>query len=526
VTVPTQFPHQAVGTRWLLEKAEPYALVGDEMRVGKTREVIDAAQELHARRTVDSALVVAPVAPRLEWADPDPRVGQLAKFLQVPAKVIEYRSGRSNEWTHDVKSDLEPMEWIVTNYEFMRRKERLKPLLRFVDERTVLVLDESAAVGNFRSQQAKACQALAKRAGWVWLLNGTPWGDNPEDLFGQFYCMDWRVIGCQYISDFRARYAVMNPHVLREVKVKTPAGWRLKKVPVKVDKWVNLDDLSRRTAPHVIRRTCREVFPDMPPQLDPVTVTVPLKRETWKVYQEMRKESVAWLRENVTASAVQAGVRMMRLAQITAGFVGGVECGACFGTGLEFNLPCSQCGGVGKLDPQPVGSEKLDAAVAWFREQLKERPDFKAILWCRFRPEVKRLAAALAELVPTRTLTGVASQEEREARDETLRMLHPGTAGLEPLAVVGTASTGAKGLNMAAASTMAYVSSEWSLDVRSQSSFRIVGPDQTEAAAYFDFVATGPQGEPTVDRDVVVALRDKRDVARRTAAEWLSAVEG
>ena len=104
----------------------------------------------------------------------------------------------------------------------------------------------------------------------------------------------------------------------------------------------------------------------------------------------------------------------------------------------------------------------------------------------------------------------------------TQRMIHPLAATPGALAVVGTAQTGAKGLNMAAASDMVYVSCDWSLLTRDQSSFRIVGPDQKRPATYLDVLATGPGGEPTVDHVVVKALREKRDVAAMTADAWRS----
>lgn len=538
---PPQFPHQVEGVRWLLERHEAFALIGDEMRVGKTRQVIDAAQELYRRGKVDLVVVIAPTGPRLEWASPDATFGQIAQYTEVPVRVTEYRSGRSRTWAKQPGAEaildfpappapLDALEWIVTNYEFMRRKNRLAPLLRAADRRTILVLDESSAVANFRSLQSKACQELRAECGRVWLLNGTASGDDPEDVFGQFYVMNPEVIGCKYVSEFRARYAVMNPFITAKVPVKTAAGWRKLDVPVQVERWVNLDDLAARTAPHVIRRTVDQVFPDMPPRLPPSTLEVRLCKESWRVYRDMKKDAVAWLDANRSASAPQAGVKVMRLAQITSGFVGGVECELCTGSGIAYagaradgiNLPCELCGGLGALDPQAVGSEKLDAVTTWIRERLAERPDFKVVMWSRFRPEVARLIKELHAILPTRTLTGVQGKDELEAREETQRRIHPRTAGPGPLAVVGTAQTGAKGLNMAAASDMVYVSSDWSLLTRDQSSFRIVGPDQRRPATYLDVLASGPGGEQTIDHTVVKALREKRDVASMTADAWLT----
>ena len=98
-------------------------------------------------------------------------------------------------------------------------------------------------------------------------------------------------------------------------------------------------------------------------------------------------------------------------------------------------------------------------------------------------------------------------------------MLGPGCPD-KPAALVGTAKTGGLGLDLSGASTTVYVSNDYSLLVRQQSAARVLGPNQKRPCAYYDFVATGPAGQKTVDHMVLKALRGKDSLAEWGAARW------
>lgn len=513
---PPLFAHQRTGVAELVKLSDPTAgrvwpgcfFLADQMRLGKSRCVVEAAQELYVADEVDQVIVIAPAPARSVWYHP--LWGQIAQYSLVDVEVSEFRA-QTRRWrrarfgydpTQRGNDGFgRPLTWVVTNYEFARRKERLDTLLNAAGPRTILVLDEAMAIKSPEAAQTKALYRLRQKCGRVWLLDGTPEGDTPGDQYAPFKVMDPRIIGCENWYQFRDRYAVMGGfRVLKSVRL--PNGsWQRRMEPTQIVKWVNLDDLSRRTAPYILRRTMDQVF-DLPPKLDPVVLTATLSPETWRIYQEMRRDCVAWLGDNETASAAQAATRVMRLAQITSGFVGGIE---------------NESGEVEGV--REIGSEKLDVVSDWVDARLREDPAFKVIFWCRFRAEVERLARALQQRMTVGLLYG---GMDPAARDATKSLLYPKTAPSGPVAVVGTARTGGFALNLAAASTEMYVSNDWSRVTREQSEARILGPDQKQPAAYFDVVAEGPKGQQTVDHTILKALRDKRNVATLTAAEWRS----
>jgi SNF2 family DNA or RNA helicase len=480
-------------------------LLADEMRCGKTRTAIDAAQELWRRGEVDQVIVVAPASVRSEWADE--KTGQIHEYADVPTTLLEYRTGKSRTWELGTELGLasSPLRWVATNYELIRRKERLEPLLERASPKTMLVLDESAYVSSPTAQQTKAVYRLRQRCGRVLELNGTPWGDNPGDIYAQMKILSPDILGCRTWTEFRAKYAVMVPRVVHNGNHKF----------MEVVAWTNLDDLNKRVAPYVLRRTMAEVFPDMPPALDPVTLTATLTDETWRVYREMRDEAVAFLESGECASAAQATARVLRLAQITSGFVGGIECHGCLGSD---DPDCQLCHGVPPPGTRELSREKLGLVLGWVDDRMKEDHNFKTIVWCRFRLEAERVVREL-QGVPAMLLYGGQKPAVREA---VKAALHPRSAGPGPLVVVGTARTGGLGLNFAAASTMLRCSNDFSLMTYQQSAARILGPDQKFPAAYFDVVAEGPRGQKTVDHHVIAKLRAKEDVAGVSARAWAS----
>jgi hypothetical protein len=49
-------------------------------------------------------------------------------------------------------------------------------------------------------------------------------------------------------------------------------------------------------------------------------------------------------------------------------------------------------------------------------------------------------------------------------------------------------------------------------------------PGQKYPVSYFDVVATGPQGQKTIDHTIQKALRNKLDIAKWTTGAWVSAL--
>jgi SNF2 family DNA or RNA helicase len=528
------YAHQVEGVLRLIQGVEPevgrilpgcFALF-DEMGAGKTKQVIDAAQLLFLMGEINRVIVVAPAAVRDGvWFNPE--FGQLQEHLWngLDSEVCEYHSRkRTWLWCEGRETHVNRLLWTITNYEYLRSEDRLKPLLAVAGPNTLLILDESSSVKSAKAQQTKACLQLRRKCGRVWLLNGTPISNSPLDMYAQGLVMDPRILDCRGITYFRARYAVMGGYV---------AKTRWGDVPTQVLRWINLDDLQRRFAPYVLRRLKKDCL-DLPPKLPPVVMEVPLSKETWATYQEMKEDFIHWLSESTTSTALQAGVRAMRLAQITSGFLGGFreehpcQCVAVSDGPLE---DCKLCDGTGlgytDKPPQPLGREKVDLFLDWLADQLVADPEFKLLVWCRFRWELERLEQSILEDPRLKgVITGKiwGGQSKLERQDAT-RLLHPDFSPQDrPVVVVGIPSAGGMGLNLSASHTVVNLSHGTNLKDSLQSDDRVHRPPQRFPVSYIDLVATGPKGQRTIDHVIIRGLRGKEDLATWTCSAWKTAL--
>jgi SNF2 family DNA or RNA helicase len=537
--------HQVVGVdalvRW--DDTSTGRIIGgcffltDEMGAGKTKQIIDAAQVLYERGEIDTVLVVTLAPARGVWFDPE--LGELKKHLWpgTPARIYEFHQ-KWRRWDHDIAEER-GLTWIVTNYEFLRSEPRLEHLEKFADSKTWLVLDESSAIKSHRAVQTKACLKLRIKCSRVTELNGTPVGHSPLDLYSQSTILSpltkrggSTILDCDTFTHFHARYAVTGGF-----QGKQTLGWQ------------NLDDLTRRLKPYVLRRMKRDCL-DLPPTLPPVALTVPLKPENWKIYKAMRDQLLAELQDGTIAIAAQAPVRVMRLAQITAGFVGGLQrddpeppSDGCIQDDPNGRPPWvhqvtqdrpgtigqDQAGldlaGLAVIAPgstQEIGTEKTDLILDWIGERLDEDANLKLILWCRFRPQVLQLERELHRKLSRMKVEKLWGGLKPAEREQALRLMDPRTAPKGPAVLVGTTATGKMSFNFTASHHVLYASNDYSLMVRQQSEARVDRPGQLHPVWYGDVLATGPQGQKTVDHAIVKALRAKDDIAKWTTSRWVS----
>ena len=537
----TPFPHQIEDTATLIQ--HPFVFVASEMRTGKTKIVIDAAHFLYRQGVVNRVVIVAPAPVRDVWFDPD--FGEIQKhcWKDVDNLVTEYHS-ILRQWTCGPSRKVfshpgwQGLKWIITNYDFIRSDFRLRKLLPYINAKTLLVLDESSAVKQWKAKQTRACERLrfihtkrvvrgqlrwiksnTLRAGRIVLLNGTPF-ETVFDLFSQGNLLHPSILGCKYISHFKARYAVMGGATITDKKGK--------KIAVQIKEWTNLGELTDRFTPHTIRRLQKDVLKHLPAKLDPVIIPVTLDARTWSYYTQMRDDMVIALGQGDVAMAPQAITRVMRLAQITSGFVGGIESLLEEGDSLD-DFPAwirEANPAVATGSVREIGREKLDALLWFYHSRHTAQENFKMVSWCRFRPEMERVFKEITEQYPDVIVRTIAGGQSKADRLEAIKLLHPETTPNSPIHVVGTFGTGSKGLNFTAAHTSVNCSSSYSTEQYKQSGDRLYGPGQTHPVGYYDLIAQGPKGQRTIDHIIVKARQQKEDVQEWTTSQWVRKLKG
>jgi hypothetical protein len=249
------------------------------------------------------------------------------------------------------------------------------------------------------------------------------------------------------------------------------------------------------------------------------------------------------LSEHEKSTAFQAGVKVLRLAQIVNGFVGGVE-GSSEETllfdfskidpkdletadGMPDLVPChgDPANALVRIPPSPlreVGREKLDALINYLTDHWA---DDKLLVFTRFRPDVARTASELQWQFGCHEVTKIWGSQDKDERERAKMLLAPG-GDSTPAIVVANATSGGAGLNLAAARLCVFLGNEYSYRVRRQAEGRVDRPGQTGRVTFLDIIATGPQGQRTVDHEIVAALRNGEELEAWGVQEWKKALMG
>jgi len=553
-------PHVRYGVEQIVN--HPYFLLADDMGGMKTAQSIISAQFLHEMGVIDRVIVVAPAAVRPKvWFDQD--LGQLREQVwDTKRNIISEFHQSIRKWAHGPE-DAPELRWIITNFEFIRKSQNLAVLFPYCGPKTLLVLDESSAVRNWDSQQTIACMKLrwrtnakghpvlgVPRCGRILLLNGTPVAESPMDMFSQGNLMHPSILQCRFITHYRARYAIQEPVMTLKGEPKLDK-WNRPILTIKTgaEGWQNLEDLQKRFAPYVLRREAKDLGINF--ALPPVGLTVTLTEQTWKAYKDMRDDMVVWIKSGV-ATAQTAAARSLRLAQITSGFLGGVEDDQGLQSGFLESLDLGDLYGAGSnpantdtLDAVPdptgngrhqpktleVGREKLDFALQWHAELLRHHPNLKLLTWCRFVPELQRYLREVQAKFPTIPVGAACGQkifegEHNQAyeREFALRLLHPKTAPAGPATVGATQGTGALGLNFTACRTVLDMSYDFSPWKKKQGDSRVNRPGQTGPVSFFYLIAVGPKGQKTFDHHIMMTRLGKTNINDWTMSAWTKAL--
>jgi SNF2 family DNA or RNA helicase len=485
------------------------------MGAGKSKQVIDAACTLAEAGVIDTVVVVAPASVRCVWIDPE--IGEIKKHAWLPSYVFEFHSKTKQIWASEGNDEEGRLCWYVTNYEFLRQPERLKEFMKYIPKRTLLVLDEGSYIKSRTAKQTKAILKLREICDRCVLLNGTPVTDSPLDLWAQMKVLDEQILGRKYSNfyHFRANYAVMG-------------GWQMKQV---VD-YINIDKLSNIIKPYVLRREKKDCL-DLPPKLY-TQREVALSPAAWKMYRELKKDAVISLGPDHTHVEPNSAVRIMRLAQLTSGFLGGVAEDMSDGSHAA-NANAKQHLESNQATIVDVSDEKLK----WMVEYLTKECTAKAVIvWTRWRRERERLAEIMksfvvGQLFKTTALDNnwwtyqVYGGQDKKSRDEAIsafsKIYGKNDSVIEKnrrILLIAQPQAGGIGLNLVAATEAVYMSNLYSLGSRLQSEDRCHRPGQEHPVTYVDLIATGPNGQKTVDSAILKALREKQEIAHWTCERW------
>lgn len=447
-----------------------------EQGCGKTKPTIDTAAYLFEQDKIDAVVVVAPSGVHRNWyTDEIPkhmptRVRERStEFLWETAKAGNVGFKREIELLLKQKG----LVVLLISYEAFVTKTAVTYLGRFFRQRRVLfVSDEGHYLKTPGTTRSRTIRTAAKHAHYRRLLTGTPISQGPFDVYAQVNFVDKDFWASKGLPDFGCFKAYFGEFLPREW-VKKHWGYD-PGFDGHLKGYKNLDKLTEWMGEIGHRLTKEDAGLNLPPKLYTKRYfdLAPMQR---RVYDTLKREFMVDLDSGETIMAPLAIVQLLRLQQITCGYVG---------TGDE-ERPMVELEG-----PNPRLSIAEDIRDGLYRP---------AIWWSRFTKDIDKLM----DLLGPRAVRYDGSVDEA-TRARAKEAFVKGDADH----FVGNPQAGATGLTLVQAKHTIYYSNSFRLIDRLQSEDRNHRIGQHDPVDYTDIV-----GNSTIDGPIVDALRDKFDIA-------------
>lgn len=433
----------------------PNAALLMEQGTGKTLTALAIIGRRYLDGQIKRLLVVAPAAVVPVWPK------EFAAFADYPADVLTLVGAvKDRKKLLAQKRQKKGLEVAVINYEATWRME--KELAKWAAD--MIVCDESQRIKTPSSAQSKCLHRLGSKAKYKLILTGTPVTQGPLDFFSQYKFLDPNIFGTSFTA-FRSRYALMGGFQGHQV-----VGYQ------------NLPELINLAHSCAYRVTKEEAL-DLPEQLDQI-LYCQLEPAARRSYNELLKENITVLSEEKVITAQNVLSRLLRLSQLTGGFVGTGE------------------------DAAEVSSAKLNLLEETIKEIMAGGK--KVVVFARFTAEIQAIKKMLERLnLNYAYIAGEVAQKlrgsevERFQHDEDCKVFlaQTRTAGL--------------GLTLTAADTAIFYSLDYSFADYDQARCRIHRIGQKNRCTYIHLLA-----QNTVDEKVLEVLKNKRSVADDVVDKW------
>lgn len=446
------WPHQraAVG---ISDRLDGYALWW-EMGTGKTKAAIDICR----RRGARLVLVVAPNEVTYNW------LREIKKHAEdITAEVLEGTLTQRAERLRFLKA-IPPSHphFIIINVEALAHLAETIKTLRW----DVVIVDEATRFKNPQAKRTKALHAIRDSAAFRLILTGTPVTHSLLDLWAPLEFIRPGLLG---------RFAFFHNRYFERM-------WNMKKMKIEeVPRADTIDDLLRRISTVTYRVTKKEVLPFLPDKLPPQYMEVVLTGDQRTAYWQMRRTFKASLHtmtdEEIKANASIIIVQMLRLSEITSGFLRGED-----DTIHWF--------------PNHAKAAVVDDLVA----DLVDKKH-KVVIFCNYRAECEFYEDRYRN-IGSALIYGGMTPKDRDA------IVNAFQTEDSPMVLVCQEGSGGIGINLTAASTAIYTSRSFSLEQYLQSQDRLHRAGQKEEVNIVIIQARG-----TIDEEIDEVLAGKKSIA-------------
>jgi len=438
-----------------------------EMGTGKTLTAIAITGALYQAGKIRRALVISPTSVVSVW------ISELERHAAFPYRATALLGDRQQRLRALRELDKWPFRGLkvaVINYEATWREGIAEALLAWRPE--LVIADESQRIKTHNARQSKAVHKLGDQAEYKLILSGTPVQNNAVDLFSQYRFLDPAVFGTNFYA-FRNRYCVMGGFNRQQI-----VGYR------------NMDELIRK-AHRIAYRVTKGDCLDLPEETFENRY-VNFRPADRKLYDRLRRTSVAELESGGRITAPTVLTKLLRLQQLTGGFLRPDE----------------------SARPEHVNSAKLDALMDIVDDYVICEGR-KLVVFARFTAEIDLISKALKERgIRFGCLDGRTPVSERDR----LVAEFQNDPGMKVF--VAQIQTAGLGITLHAASTEVFYSLDFNYASYTQALARIHRVGQHHPCTYIHLLV-----ENTVDEKVLASLRKKDDIARALVDDWRSYFE-
>lgn len=458
-----------------------------EQGCAKTAPVIVTFDRLYREGQVDCLLIVAPPGVERNWLT-DELEQDLPEDTLEAARLFRYQAKRAAAKWHQaecagVLNHVGPIVVAITYDSFMTESGK-KWIWKLLQRRKVLyVLDESHHIKSPGAKRTKSIVASGRYAEYRRILTGTPVAQGPFDVYSQIRFLSqsfWADRGLGSFQAFKQFFGVwLTREECQRINGYDPGFDKLieyKNIP-QLESWLR----------EISDRKLKSEVLDLPEKLYSKRY-FEMTLDQDRIYKQLRDKYELELDEGEVEEVELAIVRLLRLQQITCGYVA-----------INSEEPIKL---IGNHNPR----------LELLKEICADLPH-QCIIWARFSKDIDQICAALGD--EATRYDGKISDDQCEINQNLFKK------GLKKY-IVANAAKGKEGLTWHMAKTVIYYSNSFKLIDRLQSEDRAhrAGMDKNPVH-YIDLVATTSTSGSTVDKGIVDALRAKFNIAGQVNGDRL-----
>lgn len=447
-----------------------------EMGTGKSKVLIDNIAILYGKGAINAALIIAPKGVYRNWSEreiethlPDCISRRIGVWSASPRK-------KDQEAILSLFEVSEDLKFLIMNVEAFSTKKGVICAQKFLQtHNALLAVDESTTIKNPKAARTKALVKLAKHASFRRILTGFPITQSPMDIYSQVDLLNPNLLGFSSYYSFQNHYGQVVNRSFGGRSFKQVVGYR------------NLEELNKkieRFSYRVLKKDCL----DLPSKIYQ-TREVELTKEQKTYYEMLKENAIALLSSDDMVSVNNVLTQILRLHQITCGFVKTDE-------GEELD----------------IDNNRMDELINVLAEMQG-----KVIIWANYRHNIKEIIETISGLAGADSVAGYYGDTSGEEREDVIRRFQDPDSPLRYF--VGNTQTGGYGITLTQSQNVVYYSNSFDLEKRLQSEDRAHRIGQTNKVTYVDLVSKG-----TVDEKIVKALRNKLSLAQEVLGDekWKS----